>query len=607
MKYLSRVFPYLKPHWKLGVFSVLLMVVGGLIGLLAPWPMKILVDNAIGKAPLNGFFALVLKPGARNPMALLGFAVIAGLALTILQNAFSVLNNYVNTRLDQSIVLDFRTDLFRHAERLPMSFHDKHRAGMVIYVINAQGDAVAKLIMTVPQLGQSFLTLVGMFWISFKMDRQLALLSLTVVPFLYYSIGYYATHIQSKVMKVRKMEHESLSLIHEAIGMLKVIMAFGRERHELRRYREQAEVMVDARVWLTVRQTLFSLVVNTATATGTALVLGFGAYHAIQGKVTVGQLLVIMAYIASVYKPLEAISSTIGNLQEIFVSLQCAFEVLDVVPEIQDKPGARRVEQVHGGIRFEDVNFSYEGRQDTLRDINFEVEPGQVVAVVGPTGAGKTTLISLLPRFYTPTSGRILIDGIEISDFTLQSLRKHISIVLQDPMLFSASIADNIRYGRLDASMDEIVEAAQAANAHDFIMRLPDQYETVLGERGAKLSTGERQRISVGRAFLKNAPILILDEPTSSIDSKTEAVILDALDRLMMGRTTFIIAHRLSTIRYSDIILVMNQGRLCEQGTHDELVNAGGMYSELHKVQTSRRASRRVPAPAKGMAATELV
>ncbi len=403
------------------------------------------------------------------------------------------------------------------------------------------------------------------------------------------------------------MEHESLSLIHEAIGMLKVIMAFGRERHELRRYREQAEVMVDARVWLTVRQTLFSLVVNTATAIGTALVLGVGAYHAIQGKVTIGQLLVIMAYIASVYKPLEAISSTIGNLQEIFVSLQCAFEVLDVVPEIQDKPGARRVEQVHGGIRFEDINFSYEGRQDTLRDINFEVEPGQVVAVVGPTGAGKTTLISLLPRFYTPSSGRILIDGIEISDFTLQSLRKHISIVLQDPMLFSASIADNIRYGRLDASMDEIVEAAQAANAHDFIMRLPDQYETVLGERGAKLSTGERQRISVGRAFLKNAPILILDEPTSSIDSKTEAVILDALDRLMMGRTTFIIAHRLSTIRYSDIILVMNQGRLCEQGTHDELVNAGGMYSELHKVQTSRRASRRVPAPAKGMAATELV
>jgi len=594
VKYLPRVFPYLKPHWKVGVASVLLMVLGGLVGLLTPWPMKILVDNAIGRSPLNGFLAWLLHPAEGRPLALLGIAVLAGLLLTILQNVFSVLNNYVNTRLEQSIVLDFRTDLFRHAERLPMSFHDRHRAGMVIYVINAQGDAVAKLIMTVPQLGQSALTLLGMFWVSFKMDRGLALLSLTVVPFLYYSIGYYATHIQSRVMKVRKMEHESLSLIHEAINILKVTMAFGREHHEVNRYREQAEVMVDARVWLTVRQTLFSLVVNTATATGTALVLGVGALHVIQGKVSVGQLLVVMAYIASIYKPLEAISSTIGSLQEIFVSLQCAFEVLDVVPEIQDLPGARRVERIQGGIEFENVNFHYDGREHTLRDINFQVEPGQVVALVGQTGAGKTTLVSLLPRFYTPTSGRILIDGININDFTLQSLRSHISVVLQEPMLFSASIEENIRYGRLEATMDEVIEASQAANAHDFIMQLPEQYNTVLGERGAKLSTGERQRISVARAFLKDAPILILDEPTSSIDSKTESIILDALDRLMVGRTTFIIAHRLSTIRYSDVILVMNQGRLSEQGTHEELIQLGGMYYELHRVQTTRRASRRV-------------
>jgi ABC-type multidrug transport system fused ATPase/permease subunit len=487
-----------------------------------------------------------------------------------------------------------------------MSYHDRRRAGMMIYVINSQGDAVAKLIMTVPQLGQSVLTLLGMFWISFRMDWQLALLSLSVVPFIYYSVGYYATHIQQRLLEVRIMEGESLSIVHEAISMLRVIMAFGRERLELQRFRRQGEVTIDARVKLTLRQTLFSLVVNSATAAGTAIVLGVGALHAIQGKVTVGQLLVVMSYIASVYKPLEAISATIGGLQEIFVSLQVAFEVLDTVPEIHDKPNARHIDRITGRIAFENVTFSYEGRRDTLQNINFEVRPGQVVAVVGHTGAGKTTLVSLLPRFYAPSEGKILLDGIDIGDLTLQSLRQQISIVLQDPLLFSATVADNIRYGRLDAGMDEIIEAAKAANAHDFIMRLPNGYDTELGERGAKLSTGERQRICVARAFLKDAPILILDEPTSSIDSKTEAVILDALDRLMVGRTTFMIAHRLSTVRYSDLILVMDQGRICEHGTHEELLNAGGAYHQLYQIQTTRRRSKRARLQSAEIAAAEI-
>ena len=437
MKYLPRVLLYLRPHWKLATSSVSLMVAGALVGLLVPWPLKILVDNAIGHQPLKGFLAVVFGSAGGRTMALLGFAVAAGLLLTVLQNALSVLDNYVNTGLNLNIVLDFRTDLFAHAKRLSLSYHDQHRAGMIIYVINSQGNAVARLIMTAPTLGQSVLTLLGMLWIALRMDWQLALLALTVVPFIYYSIGYYATHIQSRLMEVRKMEHESLSMIHEGIGMLKVILAFGRERYELDRYRRQGEEMVDARVHLTVRQTLFSLVVNSATATGTALVLGVGAYHAIHGTVSVGQLLVILSYISSVYKPLETISSTIGDLQEILVAVRCAFEVLDVPVEIRDLPGARHVEQVQGAIRFENVNFSYQGRRDTLCDINFALEPGQVVAIVGPTGAGKTTLVSLLPRLYAPDSGRILIDETEIGEFTLESLRSHISSVLQEPLLFS--------------------------------------------------------------------------------------------------------------------------------------------------------------------------
>jgi ABC-type multidrug transport system fused ATPase/permease subunit len=595
MKYLPRVFRYFLPHWKLGVCSAALILLGGLVGLLSPWPMKILIDNALGKVPLPRFWSVLLGAFARQPFALLVFAVTAKLGLGVAENMLSVVDNYVNTRLEQNMALDFRTVLFEHVQRLSMSYHDRRRSSMLIYVINGQGGAVAHLIMTVPSLASSVLTLVGMFWISLQMDWQLALLSLTVVPFLYSSVGYYSKHIQEKVVEVAGMEANSLAIVHEVISMIRVIIAFGREPHELRRFRTQGERNVDQRVKLTLQQTLFSLTIDTVTATGTTLVLGVGAYHVLKGWLTIGQLLVIMSYIASVYKPLESLSTTAGSLQEIFVSLRMAFELLDSEPEIRDNPGAIDIERAEGRVTFENVSFHYEGREDTLQNISFDVPAGQVVAIVGATGAGKTTLISQLPRFYDANEGRILLDGIDIRNLSLKSLRKQISSVLQDPLLFSATVAENIRYGRLDASMDEVIAAAQDANAHDFIMRLPKQYETELGERGARLSTGERQRICVARAFLKDAPILILDEPTSSIDSKTEAVILDALDRLMMGRTTFMIAHRLSTIRYADLILVVDRGRLVEQGTHDELMKLHGLYYQLYDVQMARRKSKRIP------------
>ncbi|TMQ34076.1 MAG: ABC transporter ATP-binding protein, partial [Planctomycetota bacterium] len=410
--------------------------------------------------------------------------------------------------------------------------------------------------------------------------------SLTVVPFLYCSIRYYLRNIEQRLVAVKGMEGESLSIIHEAVSMLRVIVAFGREDHEYRRFRDQGERTINARIKLTVQQTLFSLAVNMITATGTALVLGYGAWHALQGRLTVGQLLVVMAYIAAIYKPLETISTTIGSLQEVFVALRVAFKLLETEPEIKDVPGAVAVKRARGRVAFEGVYFNYDRRVDTLQNICFEARAGQVVGVVGPTGAGKTTLLSLLPRFYEVKKGRILLDGTDVRQLTLRSLREQISIVLQEPMLFSGSIADNIRYGRLDASGDEIRAAARAANAHDFIMALPRQYETEVGERGVKISAGERQRICVARAFLKDAPILILDEPTSSIDSKTEAIILEALDRLMVGRTTFMIAHRLSTIHKADLMLVVDHGRLMEQGTHDELLRQRGLYKQLYDIQT---------------------
>jgi ABC-type multidrug transport system fused ATPase/permease subunit len=297
--------------------------------------------------------------------------------------------------------------------------------------------------------------------------------------------------------------------------------------------------------------------------------------------------MVILAYLAQFYKPLEQISFTIGSLQDRFVNLRALFTLLDTQPDIADAPGAKEISRARGGVKFERVNFSYAGRTDTLKNISFEASPGQVIGIVGPTGAGKSTLVSLIPRYYDPKhgDGRILIDGVDSHDLTLKSLRAQISIVLQEPLLFSGSIKENIRYGRLEATDDEVIAAAKAANAHDFIERLPQKYDTQLGERGAQISGGERQRISVARAFLKDAPILILDEPTSSVDSKTEAVILEALERLMVGRTTFMIAHRLSTLKHADQVLVINHGELVEHGTQAELITANGLYKQLYDAQ----------------------
>ncbi|MDQ3951269.1 MAG: ABC transporter ATP-binding protein/permease [Gemmatimonadota bacterium] len=595
MRYAAKILRYLQPYWRLAVVAVLLILLSSAVGLLGPWPLKILVDHALGGVPAPPWLAEPLGPLARDRVGLLVFAVLAGFGLTVVDNVLNVLGEYVTTRLDQRMVLDFRSDLFEHAQRLSLSFHDQRRTGDFMARINFAAGSVGRITVALPPLAQSLITLVGMFWIAYNMDPTLALLSLTVVPFIYYSVGFYTRYIGSRVRAVQVMEGESLSIVHEAMAMLRVIVAFGREGHEYRRFREHGESAVDARVKLTVQQTVFSLVVNTITAVGSALVLGYGAYQVLRARLTVGELLIIMSYITSVYRPLETISGTVGSLQEQLISLKMACELQEAEPEIKDASDAVTVERARGRVTFEGVSFSYQGRVDTLKELSFDAPVGKVIAVVGPTGAGKSTLVSLIPRFFDPQRGRVMLDGTDVRQITLRSLRQQISIVLQEPLLFAATIADNIRYGRLEASEDELREAALAANAHDFVMRLPDKYETILGERGAQLSGGERQRIAVARAFLKDAPVLILDEPTSSIDSKTELVILDALERLMVGRTTFIVAHRLSTIRNADHILVLNHGRLVEQGRHEELLARQGLYRELYDAQNRHARGRPQP------------
>ncbi len=585
-KTFRRVLPYLRSYWKLAVSSLIFTFLAAGFSLLLPWPLAITFDSVLGDQPLPDILAPFF--GSMERITLLVLLALAGLGFVAGQGIIAVLNQYVQTKVEQRMVLDFRSDLFQHAQRLSLTYHDQRRTGGFAAQINLQAHGAGAIVVAIPPLLQSLVTLVGMLAIAFTIDAKLTLLSLSVVPFIYYSTGYYAKQIEPRLIQVRQMEGESLSIVHEAVSMLRVIIPFGREPYEHRRFREQGERAVDARVNLTILQTLFSTGVNLITGVGTALVLGYGAYRILQGKLSGGDLLVMMTYVAQVYAPLQQISTTFTTLQEQFVNLRGALGLLDAKPEVEDAPGAREIDRAKGDVTFEGVYFSYQGRVETLKDISFEAQAGERIAIVGPTGAGKSTLTSLLPRFYDPQRGRILLDGMDIRDLTLKSLREQIGTVMQDPLLFSGTIADNIRYGRLEASMEDIVEAAKAANAHDFIEALPDKYETKLGEGGKQLSGGERQRLSIARAFLKDAPILILDEPTSAIDSKTEAVILESLERLMLGRTTFMIAHRLSTIRNADLILVINHGKLVERGTHDDLLRRGGLYQQLYRAQTGQ-------------------
>ncbi len=400
-----------------------------------------------------------------------------------------------------------------------------------------------------------------MLVISLLIDWEVALLALLVVPVLYWSFGVYGTSIVPRLQKVQELEWKSLSIVHEAMAMLRVIVSFGREDHEHRRFREQGQTAVDERVKLTVSQSMYTLCVQTTTAFGTSLVLGVGAWHVIEGKIVVGELIVLMTYIASVYQPLEQISTTVGTIHEELVQFNASLDLLDKEPEVKEKPDAIAVDRARGRMVARGVRLLLQGPpRNPLRSL--------LRSPAGRTGRDRRPYRRRQEHPDEPAGpllrpGRrpIELDGIDLRDLKLHSLRDQISVVLQEPLLFSGTIKENIRYGRLGASEEEIVAAARAANAHDFIAALPDGYETELGERGAQISGGERQRICVARAFLKDAPVLILDEPTSSIDSRTEGVILDALDELMVGRTSFMIAHRLSTVRHADQILVMEAGR----------------------------------------------
>jgi ATP-binding cassette subfamily B protein/subfamily B ATP-binding cassette protein MsbA len=451
-----------------------------------------------------------------------------------------------------------------------------------VYRLEADAYCVHDLVMTgLFSLFVSVLTLVAMFLVLLRLDAPLALLSLAVVPLLFACLRYYSKRMVDRAQRVKELESKLVDRLYEILSGIKVVKSFAREPHELERFAGTGRETMTARLRYTWQESLFTWVVALITLSGTAIVLTVGGLHVLRGDLTVGGLLVVIAYLASVYGPLSAIAHTTGVLQNAVASSRRVREVLALVPEALDRPDAIDASGITGEIRFEHVSFEYEPGRPVLHDVSFTARPGEMVALVGLTGAGKSTLASLVPRFYQPAQGQVLIDGIDATQYRLRSLRERIAIVLQDAMLFGGTVADNLRYGRLDATIEDIQEAARAAHAHDFITRLPRGYDTPLAEAGGSLSGGERQRLSIARALLKDAPILILDEPTSSLDAISEAAVFDAFRRLRQGRTTLVIAHRLSTIRDADRILVLHEGRIAAQGTHSELLSSNQLYRRM--------------------------
>jgi ATP-binding cassette subfamily B protein len=575
----GRLLAQARPCWPhiAGIFLVDLL--SSPLGLLAPLPLKIAVDSAIDGRPLPPVLTWALPDSltsSRSGAIAIVAVLLIGLAvLSQLQNlAGSLLRAYTGERL----VLAFRARLFGHVQRLSLAYHDMSGTADSTYRI--QYDAAS--IQYVPIDGlipfvTAGITLAAMLWITLSIDWQLALVALTVAPVLYVVSQRWRRRLRAQTREVKIFESLALGVVQEALSALRVVKAFGREEYEERRYRDSSAHGMRARIRLGLVGGAYDLSVGLITAVGTTAALWIGMQHVLAGVLTTGELLLVMAYLSQLYQPLRTIGKNSASLQGYFTSAERAFALLDRAPDVVERHDARPLRRAVGGIAFRHVSFAYEKDHPILSDLSFEVPAGARVGIAGRTGVGKTTMLSLLTRFYDPDAGQILLDGVDVREYKVADLRNQFAIVLQEPVLFSTSVAENIAYGRPEASEEEIIHAARLADAHDFVVRLPDGYQTRVGERGMRLSGGERQRISLARAFLKDAPILLLDEPTSSVDIKTESNIIDAIERLMHGRTTFIVAHRLSTLSNCEIRLEVQDGRIVLPAAGGGvLITAGG-------------------------------
>ena len=577
----------LKPHTASLSLGFLAVVGEAIANLLQPWPLKIVLDEVFkghaGKSDLPHFVYRFL---GTDKFATVKFACLAVLAIALL-DAFSTYGEkYLTTSVGQWVTYDLRRGIYAHMQRLSLSFHDQNRTGDLISRVTSDVDDIQSFISSgLLSSLINIITLIGMVGVMFCLNWQFTLIALSVAPLLFSVVYTYTRRIKKAARKVRKKESVVFSVVEEVLSSIRVVKAFARERYEQDRLEEASLDEVESSLRARSLKAKLTPLVDVIVAIGTCLVLWFGARMTLSGALSVGSMVLFVQYLSKMYKPMQELSKMTDTYSKAVVGYERIQEILQTDNEVRDLRGAKAVKKLQGKIEFEHVSFAYTAEQPVIKDINFSIDPGQVAALVGPTGVGKTTILSLIPRFYDPNEGTVKIDGTDVKGLQQQSLRQQISYVLQESVLFHGPLWQNIAYGKPDASRKEIVCAAKLANAMEFIEKLPQGLDTIVGERGMTLSGGQRQRIAIARAVIRNTPILMLDEPTSGLDAASEKLVFEALDRLMEGKTTIVIAHRLSTIRRADVIFVVNEGTIVEKGKFRELLKADGLFAELHRLQ----------------------